>query len=162
MNKMLPFFFALDSTNYSRWLPVHLKNMASLPDAIKSEFMAGLWTVSKTSNKFSSIAIDQAHEMNNRSLKGLGGALGLFHNQGGLAQWLIVMPELSGILSEFGSIFPKTDTEDDEPNFFHHEMTLSYQKNVYIKANKFYKKIMEYGNPFDLDHQSHKYTGNFG
>ena len=75
MEKLAPFLFALDATNYSRWLPVHIHNMKYLPNAIKTEFKNGLWTVTRSAKKFSSIAIDQAHEQTNKILKGTGGAL---------------------------------------------------------------------------------------
>ncbi len=68
--------FALDHINYARWIPVHIRDMKSLPDSIKEEFQR-FWVVQKTSNVFSSIPIDQAHEQNNRLVKGAGGAVGL-------------------------------------------------------------------------------------
>ena len=33
-----PLFFALEHVNYSRWMPVHIRDMKSLPDTIKDEF----------------------------------------------------------------------------------------------------------------------------
>jgi len=46
--------------------------------------MKGNFTVKKTANKFSSMAIDQAHEQNNEMVKGDGGAVGLMQNQAAL------------------------------------------------------------------------------
>ena len=34
----MPLFFALDHVNYSRWMPVHIKDLKTLPDSIKDEF----------------------------------------------------------------------------------------------------------------------------
>ena len=75
LEKLMPFIFSLDSTNYSHWLPCHL------PNSIKAEFQNGLWMVARTSKKFSAIAIDHAHEQTNKDLKGSGGAMGLFNNE---------------------------------------------------------------------------------
>ena len=44
---------------FSRWLPVHIRDMKNLPESIKLQFEKGLFTVTKTAKKFSSIAIDQ-------------------------------------------------------------------------------------------------------
>lgn len=54
LEQLTPLFFALDHVNYSRWMPVHIRDMKSLPDAIKNEFeKEGHWVLSKTNNKFS-------------------------------------------------------------------------------------------------------------
>ena len=72
---MLPWFFVMNHNNYARWLAVHLRDMCSLdqmvPDAA-SEFKKRLFTEKKTLKRFSSIAIDQAHEQNNAVVKGEG------------------------------------------------------------------------------------------
>ena len=74
-------FFALDHVNYARWLPVHIRDMKSLPRPIKEEFeIQGNWVISKTANTFSGIPFDQAHEQENRNVKGSGGCIGLTEN----------------------------------------------------------------------------------
>ena len=50
---VLPWFFALDHTQYSRWMPVFIK---------------GFFTVRKTNCVFSNMRIDQAHKQNNKIL----------------------------------------------------------------------------------------------
>ena len=78
MKALVPWFFALDHQNYSRWLPVHIQDMEGLPASIKVEFKdKGNWVVPKTKKRFSTIPIAQAHEQNNELVKGSGGALGL-------------------------------------------------------------------------------------
>ena len=69
-----PWMFALDRTNYSRWLPVHIRDMAELPTS------GGKFTVQKTAKAFSSIPLDQAHEQNNELIKGEGGVIGITEN----------------------------------------------------------------------------------
>ncbi len=32
LEKLIPLFFALDHVNYARWMPVHIKDMKSLPE----------------------------------------------------------------------------------------------------------------------------------
>ena len=88
LSKMIPWFFALDYVNYSRWLPVHLRDMISLnkmhPEVASEFISAGRFTVRKTGKKFSAIAIDQAHEQNNAMVKGEGGAVVLTENPSAL------------------------------------------------------------------------------
>ena len=79
----MPWFFALNHTNYARWLPVHIRDMILLEEshpAVFAEFMSGNSVVQKTQRNFSSIPIDHAHEQNNKCVKGDGGAIGLTEN----------------------------------------------------------------------------------
>ena len=47
--------------------------MKSLPRPITQEFeIQGDWVISKTANTFSGIPFDQAHEQENRNVKGAG------------------------------------------------------------------------------------------
>jgi len=88
LSNIAPWMFALDHTHYSRWLPVHIRDMFLLSEkhpAILAEFLAGKFVVYKTSNKFSAMAIDQCHEQNNATIKdSAGGAIGLMTNPGAL------------------------------------------------------------------------------
>ena len=73
--------FALDHISYSRWVPIHIRGMKSLPASVKEEFCErGHWVISKSNRKFSSIPIDQAHEQENKIVKSVGGAVGLAEN----------------------------------------------------------------------------------
>lgn len=100
LESLAPWFFSLDHTNYARWIPIHLRDMKSLPEQIRSEFHK-YWVISKSRNKFSCIPIDQAHEQNNAVLKGSGGIIGLTENKEALKRWMTAGPELSRILQEF-------------------------------------------------------------
>lgn len=52
--------------------------MDALP-AVAAELRKGNATVQNTKRPFSCMAVDQAHEQNIASIKGDGGAVGLFH-----------------------------------------------------------------------------------
>jgi len=80
LTELATWFHATDHTNYSRWIPVHLRDMVTLPTAqpeVDREFETGNFTIQKTSRQFSAIPIDQAHEQNNAAIKGDGGAVGV-------------------------------------------------------------------------------------
>lgn len=81
LEQLVPLFFALDHINYARWVPIHIRDMKSLPESIGREFQEHHhWVLSKTGNKFSSMPLDQAHEQENKMVKGSGGAVGLTEN----------------------------------------------------------------------------------
>lgn len=72
----LPWFFALDMTNYARWASVHVRDLANLPEKhpdLYYEFQRGRFVARKSIRPFSAIALDQAHEQVNARLKGDGG-----------------------------------------------------------------------------------------
>ena len=78
--KIVPLKFALDHTHFSRWLPVHIRDMTLLSEdhpKICDEFCAGKFVVHKTSDKLSAMIIDQYHKLNNALIKESGGAVGL-------------------------------------------------------------------------------------
>ena len=56
----VPWMFALDLTNYSRWLPVHIRDLLMLK---------------KSTRFFSIIALDQNHEQENAIMKATEGLL---------------------------------------------------------------------------------------
>ena len=66
IRNLLPWF-------YARWLTVHLHDMIQLNrtcPSVKQKFEEGSFVVRKTQRKFSALAIDHAHEQNNKLLKG--------------------------------------------------------------------------------------------
>ena len=118
--KLVPWFFALGHTNYARWIPVHLRDMVSLHDkhpGVFAEFRKGNCVVKKTTHVFSGIAIDQAHEQNNASVKGDGGAVGLTENPAALRRWMVSGPEMARLIGEFEVSTKKRNKTD----FRHHE-----------------------------------------
>lgn len=81
LEQLVPLFFALDHNNYARWVPIHIRDMKSLPESVQVEFQEKHhWVMCKTNNSFSAIPLDQAHEQENKIIKGVGGAVGLTEN----------------------------------------------------------------------------------
>ncbi len=104
LTQIIPWMFALDHTHYSRWLPVHTRDMTTLAEKhpnVLAEFKSGKFVVHKTRNKFSAMALDQCHEQNNAMVKGSGGAIGLTGNTGALRRWMVAGPEIARITAEF-------------------------------------------------------------
>ena len=148
LTKIAPWFFALGHTNYARWIPVHLRDMVALEDKhpdVFAEFMAGNFTVKKTPHAFSALAIDQAHEQNNASVKGDGGAVGLTENPAAFRRWMVLGPEMARVIAEFQATSDKRTKKTD---FKHHEQT-KHKQLAFARDVKSLSGVMrEMGNPF--------------
>lgn len=145
LENLVPWFFALDHVHYARWIPIHVRDMKSLPESISNEFKT-CWVLQKTQNIFSCMPLDQAHEQNNELVKGTGGAIGLTENPVALRRWMVAGPELARILKEFEHE-PCLQTE----NFMwqkHHEQSLSAQERFKKHVNNLHDSIVTMGNPF--------------
>ena len=149
LTELVPWFFALDHTNYARWIPVHLRDMADLPSthpAIYRDFNKGHFVAQKTKRVFSAISMDQAHEQNNACVKGDGGAVGLTDNPSALRRWMISGPEVSRVIGEFESSQLKESRKVDTR---HHDQTASVQKSFAEDVCRLVMVIEELGNPFE-------------
>ena len=69
--------------------------------SILAKFEAGKFTVHKTTNKFSAMAIDQYHEQNNAIIKQSGGTIALTTNPSALRHWMVAGSEVLRIVIEF-------------------------------------------------------------
>ena len=118
--------------------------MENLPPTILDEFENhGHWVMHKTMNKFSSIPIDQAHEQNNRLVKGSGSAVGLTENPTAFRKWMLAGPEQARLLTEFETCFTVENAKH-----CHHEEGLSLQKSFKQEVMNLSETIREMGNPF--------------
>jgi len=67
LKEVSPWFFALDLTHYSRWLPVFIKTLEELPvrhPKVYEAFQKGHFTSRRTDCTFSAMSDDQLHELN--------------------------------------------------------------------------------------------------
>ena len=147
MKALVPWFFSMDHHNYARWIPVHIRDMENLPPTIKEEFeQHGHWVVFKTTNRFSAIPIDQAHENNNDIVKGSGGAVGLTENPSAFRKWMLAGPEQARMLKEF-----EASLSEGSEMHYHHEEGLSTQQSFRGQVLSLAKTISDMGNPFMND-----------
>ena len=148
LEAIVGYFFVFDHYNYARWVPIHIRDMLSLPDSIQENFMR-YWVVSKTKNRFSSIPIDQMHEQENAKVKGIGGVIGLTENPITLRRWMICGPELPRCISQFENQILSEST--DPQKFLHHEEGLAVQKSFKQHTERLIEAIKGFGNPFEDD-----------
>ena len=148
LTKFVPWLFALNHTNYARWLPVHIQDMATLQTKLPeifSHFVSGNFVIHKTQRKFSAISIDQAHEQNNALIKGDGGAVGLTENPAAFQRWMTAGPELARVVTEFEE---NMKSPQKQPTTKHHEQTKGMQSSFYQDVKELVKVIEEMGNPY--------------
>ncbi|KAK6169757.1 hypothetical protein SNE40_020746 [Patella caerulea] len=151
LTKLAPWFFALDHTNYARWIPVHLRDMCELVTkhpAVDEAFHSGNFTVRKTKRVFSAMPLDQGHEQNNACIKGDGGAVGLTDNPGALRRWMVAGPEVAQLIKQFEleALHEKKDMKTQ-----HHEQTMSIQQSSVKNVSALIATISELVNPFEDD-----------
>ena len=119
LREICPWLVAWDLTNYSRWLPVFVKNLEELPTRdpiVYKAFMNGRFTSRKSHSAFSAISDDHLHKQNNKLIKGDGGAVGIFANPTALLKWMVSGPEISRMVYEF----EQTVESNDRPNGHSH------------------------------------------
>ncbi len=148
LRNLLPMLHALDHINYGRWASIHLRDMMLLetthPDLF-AKFMKGDFTVQKSMKSFSNIATDHAHEQENATIKGNGGAIGLFQDENALLRWMVAGPEICRVIEEFED---SSGLQDLQPQTKHHEQNKSFQSHFKADVIKLVKQIKEMGNPF--------------
>ena len=152
LTELVPWFFALDHTNYARWVPIHIRDMISLDNhlpALADEFRKGNFVVHKTHHAFSAIPIDQAHEQNNKCVKGDGGAVGLTENTTQLLRWMISGPEMARVIGEFEASQEQIKHVNNiRLDVRHHEQFKAVQERFMKQVENLCETIEEMGNPF--------------
>ena len=112
---------------------------------LSREFHAGKFVVFKSKRPFTAMAIDQAHEQANAIIKGDGGAVGVTEESSALRRWMVAVPEVSCLVSEFEKMFEdKEVTESVRPQ----KQTMKTQSAFSEQVRNMYKVLKEMGNPF--------------
>ena len=105
LRNLLKWFFALDHTNYARWLTIHVFDLISLPiihPDVYQQMLKEFFSFTKTKRPFSRMALDQVHGQNNKIIKGVGGSTSLLNTQdeSALTRGETCGPEIGRIVSE--------------------------------------------------------------
>ena len=150
LQQLLPWFFALDRTNYARWLSIHVHDLLNLtkelPELAK-EFMAGKFTISKSAHPFSAIAIDQGHEQNNKIVKGDGGLIGITDQNINIQRWLIAAPEIAKFIQNYEEQHGMCKSQKS----IHQENNVSFQTKFEKDVDSMVAVLEELGSPFEDD-----------
>ena len=76
LQKLAPYFFAIDHTSYARWLSVFIYDLETLPVTnpnLCRVFRAGKCAVQSTCTGFSKMTFDQVLKQNNKTIKASNG-----------------------------------------------------------------------------------------
>ena len=150
LGKLVPWMFALDLVNYSRWLPIHIRDLVNLKErhpSVYAEFEQGKFVVQKSKHLFSKISLDHNHEQENEMIKGDGGAVGLTESPAALRRWMVAGPETARAVREFERTYDAGRPDDTR----HHEQVPSVQKAFARDVKSLIGVIEEMGNPFCED-----------
>ena len=150
VQSLVKYFFAHDHLNYARMLPLYLSTMHETETKhpeLWREFMNGNFCVTKGCIGFTSIAPDHGIEQENRTLKVIGGIVGITQNDKALDRFFLIAPELSKLLSQFSEQYDlrKRDRE------IHHEVTGGKLSRVMSHASKLSNVFQLHGDPFIED-----------
>ena len=100
-SRMVPYFYAMDRTNYSRWLPVYLFDMYQLPQKfpeVHEEFLKGNHAVSRSAQPYSRVWTDMALEQSiNLDSKKRGGIVDITQRSEALDRWFLTSQEQAAI-----------------------------------------------------------------
>ncbi len=149
LRKIIPWFFALDHFNYSKWMSIHVKDLLELQTTSPSTyeaFMNGHFVTQKAKSKFSCLAHDQVHEQCNAIIKGDGGIIGITENDNALQRWMTAGPEISKMLNEYNEQHSCNTEKGDKMN--HHEQTPSTQREFAKDVRNVTAALDEMANPF--------------
>ena len=93
IRKMIPWLFAYDRVNYSRYLSLYWCEMTVLPRThpdVHEVFLDGEFCVQRSNSVFSQIHVDQSIEQTvNRDSKTKGGIIGFSRKPGAVQRWVI-------------------------------------------------------------------------
>ena len=121
MRDIVPWTFAYDRFNYSRYLTAHLGEMLALEENhpfVYNEFCKGNFTIQMSDTKrFARMEADKVIETTiNKDMKGRGGIIGFSTNQGCVDRWTInasYRASLRGFLHEALTVKPKNYSHPD-------------------------------------------------
>ena len=120
-----------------------------------AEFKNGNFVVNKINRAFSPLPIDQAHEKNNKIVKGDGGAIGLTGSSTQLMRCMVSRPEMPRIIKEFELSqelvrnIARQEEQEKQEDVRHHEQIKGVQNTFWNQVNAVCSTIEEMGNPFE-------------
>ena len=135
-DQMCSRFFAFGHTNYARWVPVFLRDMARLPEthpSVHEALMAGKFVVQRGDKKSSLMTLDQSQEHSIQFLKEDTGAKGLYGQQESKEVIDLYKPEVLRAIDEFECACFSASTPNE--SLEHPESSVAEQKKFIKHLN---------------------------
>ena len=143
-----PCFFALNHPLYARRTSIHIQDIEVLElsdSGLKTEFAEGKFLITKSSSRFSVMALDQNHKQCNAVVKGKRGVTDLFLKDEALMRWLIAQSIIVDLLKDFHK---EIGFSEDKFDWLHHEESCSYKERFKEELNGLVQAFEHVGNPF--------------
>ena len=147
IGEVIPWAYKYNYVHYARWLSVHAHDLNNLPKVSRKtfeEFLKGNFVTQKSTHKFSFLALDQIHEQLNKTVKGVGGVVGITEDESSLKRWMVTGPKVSSMLTDFQSKL----NEKKHSTTRHHEQIPSIQMSFANDVRNTIAAFEVYGNPF--------------
>jgi hypothetical protein len=147
LDELCKFFFAYDRQKYARMVPVYLADMKQVKTSdpgVWKEFMDGNFCVNKNTVPFCAIGTDHGIEHGNRTMKVIGGIVGITLNPRPREHFFLTAPELSRLSREahtMAGISPNTSMQ-------HHELSVTTITVEHQGINALTNVITSHTNPF--------------
>lgn len=91
--QMLPYFFAMNHSNYIRGVTLYLLDMLQLPVEVIDDLKRGMLSVKRKKGTFNAVSPDLALEQSqNRSSAVTGGLIGITKNEDAMQRWMLLYP----------------------------------------------------------------------
>jgi len=148
---LLPWIFAYDRTNYSRYLPVYWFEMSQLPTShqyIYKELVSGHFAVQRQdTHGFAQVACDMTIEQTaNRDSKTRGGIKGFSTNQGATNRWIRAHHQRAAITRQCEEMAGKGQKSSKRADLTNSRMTRDEDD-----VNNIMSTITSMTNPFEND-----------
>lgn len=126
VRQMLPWVFAYDHINYSRYLPVYwleMSNLSTTHPAVYQQCIEGDFAVQRSSNAFAKIPCDQTIEQTaNRDSKTKGGFTGFSTSKGAVNRWIWSHHARGSITRECETMAGKGERSETRSDLLHSRM----------------------------------------
>jgi hypothetical protein len=151
IKEMIPWFFAYDHTNYSRYLPVYLLHMISLPETHPEAHKLlengdfGVQRISK--HGFAQVPVDQTIEQTlNRSTKTKGGIVGFSLRKGAVQRWMLTAHSRAAFIDRCRSM---STGVTKNPSSRHKEAAPPRMQRDESDVKKVMDTVSNWKNPFE-------------
>ena len=104
LTALAPWFFALNHTHYSQWVPVHIRDMITLHQRlpqVAKEFDEGNFVVCKTTTPLLGHCYRSSSRAEQYNRQRRWGAIGLTQNPRALLRWMVAGPEIARVIDGF-------------------------------------------------------------
>ena len=134
LNKFADYFFAHDQINYARLTPLYLATMIDLEtkDENSWRYLENNYSIAKSSIPFVAIGSDHAMEQENKTMKVLGGIIGLTQQPDALNRFCLTAP----VLSSLGEEFLERNNICSYDRKHHYQMTGSTCERIHSNMHK--------------------------